>query len=192
MGRILGAYVQTVKHSLRKSIGRATLRFDELNTILIAVEPTVSCHPLTFVHDDTDDVNYPLTPLHLINGRRLTSSPSASHFEVISTNQSLTRRAKNHGHILEQFLGHWKRDYIPFELREHRQAKLKKNGPTIKIGDVVIVKDDNTKRLFWKLGKVVELLKGKDGIARAALINISCGSGLPKILRRSIKSLNSN
>ena len=91
--------MQTVKHSLRKSIGRATLRFDELNTILIEVESTVNCCPLTFVYDDTEGVSYPLTPSHLINGRRLTSFPSASHFEVISTNQSLTRRAKNQCHF---------------------------------------------------------------------------------------------
>ena len=90
--------MKTVKRSLRKSIGRATLHFDELN-ILIEVESTVNCHPLTFVYDDTEGVSYPLTPSHLINGRRLTSSPSASHFEVISTNQSLTRRAKNQCHF---------------------------------------------------------------------------------------------
>ena len=32
-------------------------------------------------------------------------------------------------------------------------------------------------------------MKGRDGIARAALVNVSCGSGLPKILRRSISHL---
>jgi len=70
-------------------------------------------------------------------------------------------------------------------LRENRQAKLNRTGPKISVGDVVIVRDDNTKRLFWRLAKVVELLVGKDGIARAALVNVSCRSGPPKILRRS-------
>ena len=93
--------MQTVKRSLRKAIGRATLQFDELNTLLIEVESTVNCRPLTFVYDDTEGVSYPLTPSHLINGCHLTSSPSSSHFEIISTNKSLTRRAKNQRHIFE-------------------------------------------------------------------------------------------
>ena len=43
--------------------------------------------------------------------------------------------------------------------------------------------------MFWKLAKVIELLKGKDDIARAALINVATQNGPPKILRRSIKQL---
>ena len=34
-----------------------------------------------------------------------------------------------------------------------------------------------------------ELLKGKDNIARAALINVAVDNGPPKILKRSIKQL---
>ena len=104
--------VQMVKRSLRKVIGRATLQFDELNTLLIEVEAIVNCHPLTFVYDDSEGVSYPLTPSHLINSHRLASSPSASHFEVVSTNITLTRRAKRQRHLLAQFLRHWKRDYL--------------------------------------------------------------------------------
>ena len=59
----------------------------------------------------------------------------------------------------------------------------------MKIGYVVILKDENVKRVFWKLAKVVERLKGKDDKARAALINVATGNGPPKILGRSIKQL---
>ena len=128
--------VQTVKRSLRKSIGRATLRFDELNTILIEVKSTVNCRPLTFVYDDTEGVSYPLTSSHLINGQRLTSSSSASHFEVISTNQSLTRRAKNQRHILEQL-----EKRLPFEFTWTSPSQVEEDWA---IGDVVIVRDDYT------------------------------------------------
>ena len=43
--------------------------------------------------------------------------------------------------------------------------------------------------MFWKLAKVIKLLKGKDNIARAALINVATNNGPPKILQRSIKQL---
>ena len=74
-------------------------------------------------------------------------------------------------------------------LCEYCQAKLNRTGPTISIGDVVIVRDDNIKQLLWKLARVVELLTGQDGIARAALINVSCDSGPLKILNRSTSHL---
>ena len=75
-------------------------------------------------------------------------------------------------------------------LCKSRVIKLKGQGSFVKVGDIVILKDENVKRVFWKLAKIVELLKGKDDIARAALINVATDNGPPKILRRSIKQLN--
>ena len=44
-------------------------------------------------------------------------------------------------------------------------------------------------RNFRKLAKVIKLLKGSDGVARAALVNAATKNGPPKILKRSIKHL---
>ena len=48
---------------------------------------------------------------------------------------------------------------------------------------MAILKDDSVKRIFWKLGKVVELLRGSDGVARATLVNVANGNGPPKVLK---------
>jgi len=61
--------VQTVKRSLRKAIGRAALRFDELNTRLIEIESVVNARPLTFVYVNCKGINYVLTPSHLLYRR---------------------------------------------------------------------------------------------------------------------------
>ena len=74
-------------------------------------------------------------------------------------------------------------------LREFRAVKLRGQSSCVKVGDIVILKDDNVRRVFWKLAIVVELLKGKDDIARAALINVATDNGPPEILRRSIQQL---
>ena len=39
------------------------------------------------------------------------------------------------------------------------------------------------------MARVVELLKGTDEVARAALINVSNGNGPPKVMKRSIRHL---
>jgi len=57
------------------------------------------------------------------------------------------------------------------------------------VGDVVIVKDDQTKRLFWKLAKVVELLISKDGNTQAAVVQVSTSKGTTQLLQRSLKHL---
>ena len=180
--------VQTVKRSLRKAVGRAVLRFDELNTLLIEIESIINGRPLTYIFDDSEGISYPLTPAHLLYGRRLVTSPSATHFEIISTNWSLTRRAKNQQYLLSQFVNRWKKDYL-LNLCEFWVVKLKGQGCCVKVGDIVLLKDENVRRVFWKLAKIVELLRGKDNIARAALINVAVDNGPPKILKRSIKQL---
>ena len=84
--------IRIVKACLRKTIGRATLSQDELHTLLVEVESIINSRPLTYVQDDQDGTNYSLTPSHLIYGRRITTSPNATHFEVVSTHDSLTHR----------------------------------------------------------------------------------------------------
>ena len=63
---------------------------------------------------------------------------------------------------------------------------MRNHQPVVNVGDVVILKDDSMKRVFWKLGQIIELLNGSDGKARAALVN---ESGIPKVLRCSIVQL---
>ena len=92
--------VQLVKCSLRKVVGKTTLRFDELNTLLIEIEAIINCRPLTFVYDGSEGISYALTPSHLLYGHRLAATPSASHYEIVSTQATLTKRAKNHWRIL--------------------------------------------------------------------------------------------
>ena len=75
-----------MKRSLRKVVGRAVLRFDEINMPLIEIESIINGRPLTHVFDDSERISYPLTLAHLLYGRRLVTSPSATHFEIISTN----------------------------------------------------------------------------------------------------------
>ena len=65
-----------------------------------------------------------------------------------------------------------------------RSSKVK----PVKVGDVVILRDELTKRAFWKLGIVKELLTGKDDIARAAIVR-TVSSEKSQLLRRSVKHL---
>ena len=56
--------VQLVKRCLRKAIGRSTLNYDQLNTVLVEVEAIVNLRPLTYVYDDVE-ISYSISPSHL-------------------------------------------------------------------------------------------------------------------------------
>ena len=72
-GGLFERMVKSVKRCLRKMVGRASLSYDEMQTVIIEVEAIVNSRPLSYVHPD--DLEEPLTPSHLIVGRRLLSLP---------------------------------------------------------------------------------------------------------------------
>ena len=79
----------------------------------------------------------------------------------------------NHKTLLWNLVKTWRRDYL-LNLRECYSVKQRGTRDcNIAVGDIVILKDDLTKRLFWKLGIVKELLSGRDGHVRAAMVQVS-------------------
>jgi len=52
------------------------------------------------------------------------------------------------------------------------------------VGDVMLVKDDDTNRGKWKMGIVDGLITGQDGIVRAARMKTATGSYLERALQK--------
>lgn len=44
------------------------------------------------------------------------------------------------------------------------------SGPTIQVGNLVIIKDSNTPTLQWKMGRITEVYPGSDGVVRVAMV----------------------
>ena len=111
-GGIWERLVRSVKRCLRKVIGRAALNYEELVTLLIEIEGIINSRPITYVYDDTEGVSYPLTPAELSYGRSTTRTPNGKHFEIVSTNETLTKRANYHRKLLHNFTKRWKNEYL--------------------------------------------------------------------------------
>ena len=72
-GGVFKRMIQSAKRLLQKIVGTAKLTFDELSTAVIEVEALLNSRPLTYM--SSDDVIQPLTPSHLLCGRRVLTLP---------------------------------------------------------------------------------------------------------------------
>ena len=66
--------IKSIKWCLRKTIDRAALSYDELLNIITEVEAVVNSRLSSYL--SAEDLNEPLTPSHLMLGRRLLSLPN--------------------------------------------------------------------------------------------------------------------
>ena len=181
----------------KKLIGRVHFSLDELTTALAEIEAVLNSRPLSYVPDE--DMEEPITPSHLIVGRRILNLPdnldyvcdlSDSEF-TLDTNHA-TKRVKHLNHVLNHFWKRWRTEYLSSLREVHAHISRRSPGDSnsqISVGEIVIVKDEHLPRGLWKLGIVQEVLKGRDGLTRAAVVKIASRDRQHTILKRPIQLL---
>jgi hypothetical protein len=140
------------------SLGQAKLSQDELLTALVEAEVVLNSRPLTYI--SADDLDEPLTPSHLLVGRRLMNFPghllATSHDSECDVDGcDLNARLKHLNRLLDSFWKRWRREYL-LELREaHRHHRS--NGD-LSEGDIVTIYSDGQPRSCWKLGRIERMI----------------------------------
>ena len=180
-GSLVGRTVRTAKRTGQTStvsIGGGLLTWAELQDVLLDVEVTLNNRPLSYVEDDSQLPA--LTPNSLLFGQP-NLLPELEHHHLESPD--LRRRAKYLKRCKATMWRRWTDDYLR-GLREQHRLKHLGNQSDIAVGDVMLVKDDERNRGKWKMGIVVEVITGRDGIARAARIKTGTGSYLERALQQ--------
>ncbi|XP_011879919.1 PREDICTED: uncharacterized protein LOC105568673 [Vollenhovia emeryi] len=110
-----------------------------------------------------------LTPAHYLIGKPITTLPEGNLLSVpanrLSTWQHITK-------VRQDFWTRWNLEYLN-ELQ--KRTKWIKDGPTVDVGTVVLLKEKHLPCTQWALGRVTKLHPGKDGITRAATIRTANG-----------------
>ena len=60
----------------------------------------------------------------------------------------------------------------------HKFTSTNKNHPTISLNDVVLIEEERKPRFTWKMGIVVQLIKGKDDNIRGAIVRVPKSNSL--------------
>ena len=164
------------KNSLKTILGRANIELDKLSTIVTEIECTLNDRPLTYISTDLKDPE-PLTPSHLLYGRRLNSLPYPilqTNGEQIRTmtNSQLIRKTQHQQDVLQRFWVRWRKEYLT-SLREFHKA-YGDNRQKISVGDFVQIHEDSP-RISWKIGLIEDLVRGGDGLVRSATVRTKYG-----------------
>ena len=168
--------IQTVKGLLRRSIGKALLTWEQLDTVLKEAEKVVNRRPITFQWEgaQSEGVPLPLCPEQFLLPPR---EATEEQRDFIANDELQLRKS-----YFQRLSGVWEREYLHQVLGA--KGEIWKSSPNpLKIGEVVLI-GDSDKRLNWKLGVVQQLHTGRDGHCRAATVRVGRG-----FLRRPIQKL---
>lgn len=148
-------------------MGRASLEFEELYTIICDIESLMNSRPLTTISEDTEDL-VPLTPSMFLQGIRETGLPDLDNLENVNLKGRLRYLLK----LKKDLRSRFRVEYLG-QLKNSKGVA--KNDKKIAVGDVVLVGHDNQKRINWPLAKIIEVYPSKDGAIRVAKIKTGNG-----------------
>jgi len=166
--------VGLTKGLLRRILGRASLELEELSTVLCDVEQIINSRPLTYLSESPEDLIALSPSLFLIEAK----GNGVADLDQIDS-ETLNRRVQYRQSLREALRERFRSEYLGMLV--HRCDK--KKALKIDIDDIVLVGDDNKKRVDWKLGRVLELFPGRDGVERVARVKTATGEILRPVQR---------
>lgn len=161
LGGLWEAGIKSAKHHLKRIAGNATLNYEELSTLFTQIEAILNSRPLTPLTSDPSDLSS-LTPGHFLIGRPLTSLPSPPAPDVKTRIRCRYRMIEG---LRLQFWARWRNEYLS-ELQQRYKGRT--HNRNIKVGDLVVFKEDGLPPLKWRIGKAERLYLGADDVCRVA------------------------
>ncbi|XP_071578769.1 uncharacterized protein [Temnothorax nylanderi] len=176
-GGLWESTVKMFKHHFKRVVGDALFTFEELNTFVIEIEGIINSRPITSLSSDPNDM-HALTPSHYLVGKPITALPE-SNLQSVPANRLSTWQ-----HITKVRQDFWARWYLEYLNELQRRTKWVKDGPELKIGTMVLIKEKNLPCTQWALGRIAKLYPGEDGVVRTVDVKTSKGE-----MKRTTKNL---
>ncbi|XP_062542159.1 uncharacterized protein LOC134210151 [Armigeres subalbatus] len=168
----MGGVWERLVRSVKTAIGAITegpRRPDDetLETILLDAERMINSRPLTYVPIESADQEA-LTPNHFLLGHS-----SGSKFipnEVMDIRSTFRSSWKMASFITHEFWKRWLKEYLPIITR---RCKWCQDVADLAVGDLLL--EDGKAKNQWLRGRTEEVIPGRDGRVRHALVRTSTG-----------------
>lgn len=177
-GGIYEAGIKSIKYHLKRVVGQALLTYEEMYTALSMIEACVNSRPITPLPDSPSELEA-LTPGHFLIGSALTSPPEQDIQLVAENRLSRWQRVEQ---LRQHFWKRWQREFV-VQLQQRLKWKTT-SSQQIRVGDLVVLQEDNLPPLQWNLGRVQEIHPGSDGLIRVVTVKTKSGT-----LKRAIHKL---
>ncbi|XP_076384293.1 uncharacterized protein LOC143262290 [Megalopta genalis] len=177
-GGLWEAAVKSFKGHLYKTIGNELFTFEQLNTYIIEVEAILNSRPLTPLSSDPNDLTA-LSPSHFLIGDSLMQLPE---YDLRDTPVNKLSSWQHIQRVKQHFWNRWSNEYL--QTLHTRNKWHIPNDTQHKKGTLVIIREDNTPPLTWKLGRIIDICPGRDKIVRVATVKTAQGT-----YQRAIKKL---
>ncbi|GBM14797.1 hypothetical protein AVEN_10801-1 [Araneus ventricosus] len=141
-GGLWEANIKPFKYHFKHVAGNSKFSCEELLTLTTQIEAILNSRPLTPLSADVDDLEV-LTPAHFLIGRSITAivEPSLIDFETNRLNvwQIITKSVQTI----------WKRWSLSYLNGLQQRKKWIVNNENLKIGDVVLIREENLPPCKW-------------------------------------------
>ncbi|XP_074115104.1 uncharacterized protein LOC141537824 [Cotesia typhae] len=168
-GGIWEAAVKSFKHHLIRTVGDTLLTFEQLETYIIEIEAILNARSISPMSSDPHDL-LPLTPAHFLIGSALTSFPQVDFTDTQVNRLSAWQHAQQ---LKQHFWKRWHKEYL------HQLMKFsgtQQQSTSHKIGDLVLIAEENLPPLKWALERIIAVHPGKDGIVRVVTLRTKTGT----------------
>lgn len=168
-GGLWEAAVKSAKTSLIRVLGQRRLSFEDMTTILIQIEATMNSRPLTPLSEDPDELDV-LTPGHFLVGSSLMAIPDPDYTDV-SPNR--LQHYQGLQQVVQQHWKRWRQEYIS---QLHNQNQRFPQATLLKVGQMVVLKEDGDATIQWPLARITEVFPGLDGVIRVVKVRTPNGA----------------
>jgi len=157
-------------------MGAHAFTYEEFTTVLCRVEAVLNSRPITPASTDPHDLES-LTPGHFLICQPLLSPP---HYYLPPRTSEfperfLIDRWKLLDHCHQTFWHCWSTEYLQYLHTLQERGKWTHGQPNLHVGQMVTIRDNLAPPLEWHLGRVFEVLPGKDYVVRVTRVLTSRG-----------------
>lgn len=170
MGGICESSIKSAKNLFKAVVNQTSLTFEELTTVFAQVEAILNSRPLSAMSSDPQDF-VALTPGHFLIGTSLLALPEE---DVTSSSSNRLDRYNLLTQIQQNFWKRWSREYLS-QLQFRSKWKRACSNSQLKLGALVLIRDDNAPSTLWRLGRIKELTPGKDNLVRVVTLQTPFG-----------------
>lgn len=170
MGGVWERQIRTARNVLNSmfSLHKASIDTSTLRTFCYEVMAIVNSRPLTSLYSDSTDLSMPLTPNQILTMKSNVVKPPPGDFDEHDI-YSRKRWRQVQG-LAQTFWVRWKNQYI-HALQE--RSKWQNTQPNVNVGDIVLLKDEQSHRNDWPLARVVATLPSKDQLVRKVKVQLA-------------------